>query len=145
VESISKETSHVLVRPTLQIVDARFPNIFAAGDVAASGGPKMARAGYMQAHIVADNILSLIKGAKRLKVYKPMRWLEGSITLTLGKVCLAKWKMYSEDTHSRHQQHVVLYTNESDRREVFFAMNFGRMDMNAKSQWRRLGADASQV
>ncbi|EAT90306.2 hypothetical protein SNOG_02094 [Parastagonospora nodorum SN15] len=69
----------------LIIVDERFPNIFAAGDVAASGGPKMARAGYMQTLVVADNILSLIKGKSNMKVYKPMRWLEGSIKLTLGK------------------------------------------------------------
>lgn len=49
----------------------------------------MARAGYMQALIAAENILSLVKGTSGLQVYKPMRWLEGSITLTLGKVCLA--------------------------------------------------------
>ena len=87
-QSISKVSSHILVRPTLQIADERFPNIFAAGDVAASGGPKMARAGYMQSMVAADNIISLIKGKSNLKVYKPMRWLEGSIKLTLGKVSL---------------------------------------------------------
>jgi NADH dehydrogenase FAD-containing subunit len=84
--SISRESSHVLVRSTLQIADERFPNIFAAGDVAASGGPKMARAGYMQTFVVAENILSQVKGKSNMKVYKPMRWLEGSIKLTLGKV-----------------------------------------------------------
>lgn len=87
-ELISRDSSHILVRTTLQIADERFPNIFAAGDVAASGGPKMARAGYMQSIVVADNIMSLIKGKSNLKVYKPMRWLEGSIKLTLGKVSL---------------------------------------------------------
>lgn len=48
----------------------------------------MARAGYMQTFVVVDNILSLIKGKNNLKVYKPMRWLEGSIKLTLGKVSI---------------------------------------------------------
>jgi hypothetical protein len=42
----------------------------------------------MQTLVVADNILSLIKGKSNMKVYKPMRWLEGSIRLTLGKVSL---------------------------------------------------------
>ena len=74
------------MRPTLQIVDERFPNVFAAGDVAATGGPKMGRAGYMQTLVVAENVLSLIKGKNDLKVYQPLRWLEGSIKLTLGKV-----------------------------------------------------------
>ncbi|EUC39817.1 hypothetical protein COCMIDRAFT_41750 [Bipolaris oryzae ATCC 44560] len=72
----------------LVIADEHFPNIFAVGDVAATGGPKMARAGYMQTFVVADNIVSLIKGKNNMKVYKPMQWLEGSIKLTLGKVSI---------------------------------------------------------
>ncbi|KAH6409614.1 hypothetical protein HBI14_153320 [Parastagonospora nodorum] len=126
-ESISKDSSHILVRPTLQIVDERFPNIFAAGDVAASGGPKMARAGYMQTLVVADNILSLIKGKGNMKVYEPMRWLEGSIKLTLGK------------------KHLVVYASESTGREILIPSNAGKIDMDVKRQWRLFGADASQV
>ncbi|EMD94513.1 hypothetical protein COCC4DRAFT_26845 [Bipolaris maydis ATCC 48331] len=70
----------------LIIADERFSNIFAAGDVAASGGPKMGRASFMQTFVVVDNILSLIKGKKTLKIYTPMRWIESSIKLTLGKL-----------------------------------------------------------
>ncbi|EMD66902.1 hypothetical protein COCSADRAFT_135351 [Bipolaris sorokiniana ND90Pr] len=126
-ESISKESSHILVRPTLQISDERFPNIFAAGDVAASGGPKMARAGYMQTFVVVDNILSLIKGKNNLKVYKPMRWLEGSIKLTLGK------------------EHLVMYTDESAGRDTLVASNSGKIDIDVKKQWRQFGEDITQL
>ena len=98
-ESISKESSHILVRPTLQIADERFPNIFAAGDVAASGGPKMGRAGYMQSLLVADNILSMLTGKGNMKAYKPMHWLEGSIKLTLGKVSIGAEGCTTDSAH----------------------------------------------
>lgn len=42
----------------------------------------------MQTFVVVDNILSLINGKDNMKVYKPMRWLEGSLKLTLGKVSI---------------------------------------------------------
>lgn len=61
-----------------------FQNIFALGDVAETGGPKMARAGLLQAEVVRSNILSLIAGG-RLKEYRPVA-LEGSLKLSLGKV-----------------------------------------------------------
>lgn len=61
-----------------------FRNIFALGDVAETGGPKMARAGLLQAEVVRSNILSLIAGGK-LKEYRPIA-LEGSLKLSLGKV-----------------------------------------------------------
>ncbi|USP79297.1 uncharacterized protein yc1106_06571 [Curvularia clavata] len=120
-ESISKDSSHILVRPTLQIVDERFPNVFAAGDVAATGGPKMGRAGYMQTLVVAENVLSLIKGKNDLKVYQPLRWLEGSIKLTLGK---------------------VTYASESAEREILMPSNSGKIDIDAKKAWRHFGEKA---
>jgi NADH dehydrogenase FAD-containing subunit len=64
--------------------DERLDHIFAFGDVAETGGPKMARAGMMQAEIVCGNTVSLIKG-KKLVEYTPLA-LEGALKLSLGKV-----------------------------------------------------------
>jgi NADH dehydrogenase FAD-containing subunit len=65
-------------------VDEKLDHIFALGDVAETGGPRMARAGMMQAEIVRGNIVALIKG-KTLVDYKPLA-LEGALKLSLGKV-----------------------------------------------------------
>lgn len=63
-----------------------FKHVFALGDVAETSGPKMARAGMMQAEIVRDNIAGLIAGKEKgLKEYKPMA-MEGALKLSLGKV-----------------------------------------------------------
>lgn len=84
--SVSKETQRVLIKPSLQLQDARFPNIFALGDVAETNGPKMARAGYFQAEVVSTNILKMIRGNTPTKLYRPMMDVEGAIKLSLGKV-----------------------------------------------------------
>lgn len=76
----------VLVKPSLQIADDAFPNVFAAGDVAAtdSRNPN-ARSAMMQAAVVAENILLLLAGKAASKVYRPF-WGEDVIVLTLGVV-----------------------------------------------------------
>ncbi|KAF2441074.1 FAD/NAD(P)-binding domain-containing protein [Karstenula rhodostoma CBS 690.94] len=74
----------------LVLLDDRFPHIFAFGDVAATGGPKMGRAALFQAEIVIENIRKLIKRSKSLSTYKPNIALEGAIKLTLGKVSLRR-------------------------------------------------------
>lgn len=61
------------------------PNIFAIGDVAKTGGPKMARAGFFQVEVVISNIVSLIHKRKAVAQYKHHDF-EGAINLTLGKV-----------------------------------------------------------
>ncbi|KAJ6502105.1 hypothetical protein C8R45DRAFT_1060508 [Mycena sanguinolenta] len=84
-DSISKQTSRILVKPTLQVVDAPSPRIFAIGDVAETNGPKMARAGLVQGYVVLDNILAMIHGRAPSATYTPRYNIEGGITLTLGK------------------------------------------------------------
>ncbi|KAF7376442.1 Apoptosis-inducing factor 2 [Mycena sanguinolenta] len=93
-DAISKETSRILVKPTLQVVNAPSPRIFAFGDVADTGGPKMGRAGLFQGYVVLDNILAMIHGRAPSATYAPRYNVEGSITLTLGK---ARGVMYSQD------------------------------------------------
>ena len=72
----------------LQVVgDKTYPNIFAFGDVAETGGPKMGRAGAFQAEIVCQNMVAMIKDQVPWAIYKPNA-AEGAIKLTLGKVSI---------------------------------------------------------
>jgi NADH dehydrogenase FAD-containing subunit len=98
-DAISKETGCVLVKPTLQIAAAptEHRNIFALGDVAETGGPKMARAGYLQAEVVCSNIIAMINGEEPPQKYRPIA-MEGSTKLTLGKVSLSTLE-HSEPEH----------------------------------------------
>ncbi|KAJ7718596.1 hypothetical protein DFH07DRAFT_860114, partial [Mycena maculata] len=122
--AISKETKHILVKPTLQIDDPAnsLPHIFALGDVAATGGPKMARASQFQAEIVLANILAMIRKGTPTTTYTPQPFIEGAIKLTLGK------KAYT------------VYAQESDGRDILVAANDGREDHGILRGWRMLGA-----
>ncbi|KAJ0123881.1 mid-like mitochondrial [Diaporthe amygdali] len=93
---ISTETARILVAPSLQIKsnESTVDKMFALGDVAESGGPRMARAAELQSYIVASNIVSLIKSGKASNTYRPITAVEGAIKLTLGKSAIA---LYSED------------------------------------------------
>jgi apoptosis-inducing factor 2 len=93
-EAISKKTKEILVRPTLQIAtdqkqeNSTLANIFALGDVAATGGPKNARSSLFQAEVVLKNMLAIINGDAPLNTYKPHGFVEGALGLSLGKVTL---------------------------------------------------------
>jgi NADH dehydrogenase FAD-containing subunit len=75
----------VKVKSTLQIADDRFSNIYAAGDIIASTGPKNGRSATQQAEIVSNNVLRAIRG-QCLTIYHPNMLMEGGIELTLGLV-----------------------------------------------------------
>ncbi|KAK0449036.1 FAD/NAD-P-binding domain-containing protein [Desarmillaria tabescens] len=70
--SVDPQTKYVKVKPTLQIADSNYPNVFAIGDVADTGAHKAARPGGMQARIASNNIEMLIKGKDLdLQTYYP--------------------------------------------------------------------------
>lgn len=72
------------MRPTLQFLDEKYPNLFAVGDIADTGTHKAARPGAAQAAVVAKNIQALIEGRSPDDKYtKGPR----GIHLTLGLVC----------------------------------------------------------
>lgn len=48
----------------------------------------MARAAMFQSEVLVHNINSLIQAKGDWKAYKPLKWMEGAIKLTLGKVSL---------------------------------------------------------
>jgi NADH dehydrogenase FAD-containing subunit len=78
------DSGTIQVKPTLQIADPDYPNIYAFGDVAATGGPRMGRAATFQASTVAKNILRSISGGQLVE-YRTLV-LETAIDLSLGIV-----------------------------------------------------------
>lgn len=80
---INPANGFLRVRPTLQLLNPDYPNIFALGDVADTGAPKAARPGMMQADVVVQNVLSLIEGKE---AEKEIEVGPAAIHLTLGLV-----------------------------------------------------------
>ncbi|KAJ7115551.1 hypothetical protein C8R43DRAFT_1038784 [Mycena crocata] len=124
-DAISKETQHILVQPTLQIRDSedRVPHIFAFGDVAETGGPKMARAAQFQAEIVLANILAMIQRRTPSTQYIPQMIIEGAIKLTLGK------------------KDFVIYGQEHEGSDLMVPGGNNREDLGIGRVWRFMGAE----
>lgn len=57
----------------------------------------MGRAGLFQSEVLVHNIIALIQGKKNLKTYKPLKWIEGSIKLTLGKVSCPEFYNFASE------------------------------------------------
>lgn len=72
------------MRPTLQLADSKYSNIFAAGDVVDINDARNGRSAVEQAQVVAQNIVRAIKHQELLE-YQP-KWWERAIKLTLGLV-----------------------------------------------------------
>lgn len=131
-DAISPNTGRVIVRPTLQVQSGGEQNVdipvFALGDVADHGGPRMARAAWIQAGVVADNIMAMVKGRKSSAwaVYKPDLFFESSIKLTLGK--------------SRS----VTYARHASGSDVLLISTKEPLDMGIGKYWRHYGADINK-
>ena len=81
---INPQNGYVRVRSTLQLLDEKYSNIFAVGDIADTGGQKAARPAAAHAPVVANNIRALIEGRKPEEKFTTGPF---GIHLTLGKVC----------------------------------------------------------
>lgn len=82
---VTPSGGYVKVKPTLQIADDRFNNIYAAGDVIDYPCPKNGRSATFQAEVVSRNIVCAIQGRPPVN-YQPNTVIESSIELTLGLV-----------------------------------------------------------
>ncbi|KAK0231783.1 hypothetical protein EDD85DRAFT_971474 [Armillaria nabsnona] len=83
--SVDPKTEYIKVKPTLQIADSNYPNVFAVGHVADTGAQKAARPGIMQAKVVSNNIEIFIKGEKGEKPDLQTYYADTpSISLSLG-------------------------------------------------------------
>ena len=81
----------------------------------------MARAGWMQAPVVLDNILAMIRGEKPSRNYTPDVFIEGAIKLTLGK------------THS------VVYAMDANGADALVPARNGPLDLGIGRAWRQFG------
>ncbi|KZF19397.1 putative amid-like NADH oxidoreductase [Xylona heveae TC161] len=124
-QGTSSSTGRILVKPTLQVASEEHANIFVLGDVAETGGPKMARAGLVQSEVVRENIVRLIKDKGNLKEYTP-KSIEGTIKLTLGK---SDWVAYMKDG----KDDLLLSGKTKDD------------DLGVSQIWKLLGADPKGV
>lgn len=80
---INPDNGFIRVRPTLQFLDSKYPNLFAVGDIADTGMHKAARPGAAQAAVAAKNIQALIEGRPPQEQFS---WSPAGIHLSLGLV-----------------------------------------------------------
>ncbi|KAF7316603.1 FAD/NAD(P)-binding domain-containing protein [Mycena chlorophos] len=69
--SVHARTHEILVKPTMQIIDSRFPRVFAVGDVAAANAHKAVGPGRRQAAVAVGNIVQMSRGCSANNVYVP--------------------------------------------------------------------------
>ncbi|RHZ53003.1 NAD(P)/FAD-dependent oxidoreductase [Aspergillus thermomutatus] len=119
---INPDNGFVRVRPTLQLQDENFPNIFAVGDIADTGAQKAARPGSVQAGVVARNIQALIEGRRAEEEYTPP---PAGIHLTLG----LKLNVIFRNPNTAEGQTEPWINERTD----------GREDMRVEGWWERLG------
>jgi hypothetical protein len=90
----------------------------------------MARAGLVQADIAQQNIVALINGQNANAVYIPQVDFEGSIKLTLGKVCCGCEYKRIQRTDKRSDRAIGLST----RMMLTAAASFG-LGVEAMEIW----------
>ncbi|KAI5364645.1 Putative FAD/NAD(P)-binding domain, FAD/NAD(P)-binding domain superfamily [Septoria linicola] len=109
------------VKPSLQLQDDSYSNIFAVGDIADTGLHKAARPGAAQAKVVAKNILSLIEGQQaEAKFEKSPR----AIHLSLG---------FKRNVIFRNPNEA-----EGQTEPTIIEKFDGREDMGVEGMWDRL-------
>ncbi|KAF2966295.1 hypothetical protein GQX73_g7245 [Xylaria multiplex] len=112
-------SGHLRVKPTLQLADEKFPNIYACGDVADTKTPNPnARSAMRQASIVAENILSIVTGGKPQHKYEN-NWSDGVIKLTLG--------LTKSITHYGDGKSELLFPGKETDEALMAAMCWSRM------------------
>ncbi|KAF8517285.1 FAD/NAD-P-binding domain-containing protein [Hysterangium stoloniferum] len=117
-----KPNRFISVKPTLQISDPDYPNIFAVGDIADSGANKAARPGIAQAKMAANNIVRLIEGkGEELETYEPGN---AAIHLTLG---VKSNVIFANPRHGAEPP----WCEEKDD---------GVLDMGVEKRWKSMGA-----
>lgn len=89
------------MKPTLQLVDEKFQNIYACGDVIDVGVPTPnARSAMSQALVAVENVMLAIKGKAPTHEYKH-NWVESFIKVTLGFVGLPPGNCLHTDAYNQ--------------------------------------------
>lgn len=79
---VNPANGFIRVKPTMQLPDPKYPNIFAVGDVADTGAQKSVKAAGPQTETILNNIQALIEGKEAKATFTPIR---PGIHMTLGK------------------------------------------------------------
>ncbi|KAI5306755.1 hypothetical protein KEM56_007272 [Ascosphaera pollenicola] len=117
---INPENGFIRVKPTLQLTDPKYPNIFSVGDIADSGARKTVKAALPQVSVVAKNILQLTEGREADKEFKPTPF---GIHLSLGKT---KNVVFRDPATEGEEPTVIHRTDGTD-------------DMGVTNMWTRFG------
>ncbi|KAH8731687.1 hypothetical protein GQ44DRAFT_699117 [Phaeosphaeriaceae sp. PMI808] len=83
----------------------------------------MGRAGWLQADVVISNLLAMIQDKKPSRVCKPDRFIEGSISLTLGKT------------------QIVVYRMDESGSDVMVSSRNRPLDLGIGRAWKEFGVD----
>ncbi|KAI0195896.1 hypothetical protein F4808DRAFT_326529 [Astrocystis sublimbata] len=112
-------SGHIRVKPTLQLLDEKLPNVYACGDVADTKTPNPnARAAMRQACVVAENVL-LVAAGKRPRHRYENSWADGVIKLTLG--------LTKSITHYGDGKSELLFPGKETDEALMSAMCWSRM------------------
>ncbi|KAF1926101.1 putative amid-like NADH oxidoreductase [Didymella exigua CBS 183.55] len=131
VEGCVDASGFIKVRDTLQIADAKFPNIFALGDIADTKAHKAARPASKQAEIVTSNIQKLLSGEGGLESYEVTD--PAAIHLTLGIEKSVIFRNPRRDGSEGSEEPVIIHKDD------------GQFDMGIDGVWERRGADITQA
>lgn len=120
------EDNFIRVSKTLQIIDERYPNVFAIGDVAATGAHKAARPAARQATLVVQNIQHLLneESLEEYEIVDPP-----GIHMTLGitkNVVFGNPRPGSSEPMIKHRDD-------------------GTLDMNIDGVWERRGGGSNAL
>ncbi|KAJ5909231.1 hypothetical protein N7495_001913 [Penicillium taxi] len=119
---LNPENGYIRIRPTMQLLDEKFSNLFAVGDIADTGAQKAARPGVAQASVVAKNIRALIDGKEPTETFVKG---PGAIHLTLGM----KRNVIFRNPNVDEGQTEPWINDKED----------GQEDMNVEGMWNRMG------
>ncbi|KAK6196942.1 hypothetical protein LQW54_011027 [Pestalotiopsis sp. IQ-011] len=123
---INPNNRFIRVKPTLQLADPKYPNIFAVGDVADSGAHKAARPGGAQAAVLARNLVAMIEGkepTEHIVVSPP------AIHLSLG---LTKNLIFRNPDPAESQTEPTIKHRDD-----------GQRDMGIENVWSRRGINVT--
>ncbi|KIR26356.1 oxidoreductase [Cryptococcus deuterogattii LA55] len=119
---INPANGFIRVRPTLQLQDTKYANIFAIGDIADSGAPKAARPAMQHVGVLARNVLAMIDGKQP---DQEINIEPAAIHMTMGLV-----------------QNIVFRNPDTDAGHIepFYKFRVdGKPDMGIEDVWARRG------
>lgn len=138
---INPTNGFIRIKPTLQLQDDAYRNIYAVGDIADTGMHKAARPGAAQAKVVATNILSMLSGGNAAAQFEKS---PRAIHLSLGLKRNVLFR--NPDVANGQTKPTVIEKFEyvaplvRTLRRVFANFDSGRADMGVEGMWSRLNA-----